>query len=159
VISEEKTSATETVSIQYLKRKFPAWLVYSLLTVLLWGVWGATSKAISADINAYTNQVLFGLGMAPLFLLVAFSPRLKGGVQRRRGIFYAFITGILGGTGNIAFFKSLMVGGKASVVVPATSLSPVVTVLLGYFVLKERLTTVQKIGFVLAMAAIYLLSL
>jgi bacterial/archaeal transporter family protein len=159
VISGEKSSAAATPSAQHLKQKFPAWLVYSILTLLLWGIWGATSKAISDDINTYTNQVLFSLGVTPLILLVAFSPRLKGGTQRKRGIFYAFITGILGGTGNIAFFKSLMVGGKASVVVPATSLSPVITVLMGYFILKERLTTVQKVGFALAMLAIYLLSL
>ena len=155
----DKPSALAERSIVSRKPKIPAWLVYSLLTLVLWGIWGATSKAISDDINAYTNQVLFGLGMVPLLLLVAFSPRLKGGTHRKRGLFYAFITGILGGTGNIAFFKSLMVGGKASVVVPATSLSPVVTVLMGYFVLKERLTAIQKVGFVLALAAIYLLSL
>lgn len=142
-----------------LKKRFPAWLVYSILTLFLWGIWGATSKAISGDINAYTNQVLFGLGMIPLLFFVFLSPKLKGGKNRPRGIFYAYLTGILGGVGNIAFFKSLMVGGKASVVVPATSLSPVVTVLMGYFMLKERLTGVQKIGFVLAMVAIYLLSL
>jgi len=141
------------------KRRPPAWLVYSILTLVLWGIWGATSKVVSDETDAYTNQVLFGIGMVPLVLLVAFSPRLRGGVNRRRGIFYAFITGILGGTGNIAFFRSLMEGGKASVVVPATSLSPVVTVLMGYFVLKERLTAVQKVGLVLAMVAIYLLSL
>jgi len=158
-MSEDKSSATATFSVRSPRDKFPAWLVYSILTLLLWGIWGATSKAISDDINAYTNQVLFGLGMAPLLLLVAFSPRLKGGSRRKRGIFYAVITGILGGTGNIAFFKSLMVGGKASAVVPATSLSPVVTVLMGYFVLKERLTRTQKVGFILALVAIYMLSL
>jgi len=114
---------------------------------------------VSDETDAYTNQVLFGIGMVPLVLLVAFSPRLRGGVNRRRGIFYAFITGKVGGTRNIAFFRSVMEGGKASVVVPATSLSPVVTVLMGYFVLKERLTAVQKVGLVLAMVAIYLLSL
>jgi len=52
-----------------------------------------------------------------------------------------------------------MVGGKASAVVPATSLSPVVTVLIGYFVLKERLTRTQKVGIILALVAIYMLSL
>jgi transporter family protein len=122
-------------------------------------VWAAISKAISDDINAYTNQVLFAIGLLPVILVVYRSPRLLGGTNRKRGILYAFITGVLGGTGNIAFFKSLMVGGKASVVVPATSLSPVVTVLLGYFVLRERLTASQKLGLVLAIVAIYLLSL
>ena len=77
-MSEDKGSATAALSARSPRDKFPAWLVYSILTLLLWGIWGATSKAISDDINAYTNQLLFGLGMAPLLLLVAFSPRLKG---------------------------------------------------------------------------------
>jgi len=90
---------------------------------------------------------------------VLVSGRLAEGVNRRRGIFYAFITGVLGGTGNIAFFKAFSEGGKASVVVPATSLSPLVTVILGYFLLKERASGSQKVGLALAIAAIYLLSL
>ena len=115
------------------QKRFPSWLVYSLLTILFWGVWGALTKAISADIDAYMNQVLFGIGVLPVMVLVLFSERLAGGVNRPRGICYAFITGVLGGTGNIAFFKAFTEGGKASVVVPATSLSPLVTVILGYF--------------------------
>ncbi len=141
------------------RRRFPAWLVYSLLTILLWGVWGALTKAISADIDAYTNQVLFSIGVLPVMAIVLFSERLAVGTNRRRGTFYAFITGVLGGTGNIAFFKAFSEGGKASVVVPATSLSPLVTVILGYFMLKERASGYQKVGLALAMVAIYLLSL
>jgi transporter family protein len=139
--------------------KMPAWLFYSLLTLIVWGVWGITSKILSDDINAYTNQVFFAIGVLPLLLLVIFSPRLKKGVHRGRGMFFSFLTGILGGTGNIAFFKSLMVGGEASIVVPATSLSPIVTVILGYLVLKERLSSLQKLGFALSLVAIYLLSM
>jgi bacterial/archaeal transporter family protein len=137
----------------------PSWLIYSLLTLVLWGVWGVTSKIISNDINAYTNQVYFVIGLVPLLPLVIFSPRMKGGIHRKRGIFFAFVTGILGGAGNIAFFKSLMSGGEASIVVPATGLSPIVTVLMGYFLLKEKLTGLQKAGVVLSLVAIFLLSM
>ncbi len=151
-------SAATTVPVKTGRKRFPAWLVYSLLTILLWGIWGALTKAISADIDAYTNQVLFSIGVLPVMAIVIFSGRLSGGVNRRRGIFYAFITGVLGGTGNIAFFKAFSAGGKASVVVPATSLSPLVTVILGYFMLKERASGYQKAGLALAMVAIYLLS-
>ncbi len=152
-------STATTVPVKAGRKRFPAWLLYSLLTILLWGVWGALTKAISADIDAYTNQVLFSIGVLPVMAIVLFSGRLSGGVNRRRGIFYAFITGVLGGTGNIAFFKAFSEGGKASVVVPATSLSPLVTVILGYFMLKERASGYQKAGLALAMVAIYLLSL
>ena len=148
----------ETIRTEKSSGKFPAWLAYSLLTILVWGVWAAISKAISNDIDAFTNQVLFTVGIVPLMLLVFRSARRKGGQHHGRGFFYAFITGILGGTGNIAFFESFMKGGKASIVVPATSLSPAITVLLGYFALRERLTAPQKAGLVLALAAIYLLS-
>ena len=141
------------------RKRFPVWFVYSLLTIVLWGVWGALTKAISADIDAYMNQVLFSIGVLPVMAIVLFSGRLAEGVSRRRGIFYAFVTGVLGGTGNIAFFKAFSEGGKASVVVPATSLSLLVTVILGYFLLKERASGCQKVGLGLAMLAIYLLSL
>ncbi|HEX5482568.1 MAG TPA: EamA family transporter [Terriglobia bacterium] len=142
-----------------MKKRIPPWLVYSLLTILLWGIWGATSKAVSNHINAYMNQVLFTIGLIPLLVLVIRSPRLAGGTQRHRGIFYAFITGILGGTGNILFFTSLTMGGSAAVVVPMTSLSPLATVILAFLILRERISTSQIAGLVVALIAIYLLSL
>jgi len=151
--------SARVTSVKAERKRFPVWFVYSLLTILLWGVWGALTKAISADIDSYMNQVLFSVGVLPVMAIVLFSGRLAEGANRRRGIFYAFITGVLGGTGNIAFFKALSEGGKASVVVPATSLSPLVTVILGYFLLKERASGCQKVGLGLAMLAIYLLSL
>jgi bacterial/archaeal transporter family protein len=152
------TTATVS-SVKPAGKRFPSWLVYSLLTILLWGVWGALTKVLSSDIDAYTNQVLFSIGVLPVMVMVLFSGRLSGGANRKRGISYAFITGVLGGTGNIAFFMAFTRGGKASVVVPATSLSPLVTVILGYFLLHERASGYQKIGLVLAMFAIVLLSL
>lgn len=65
------------------QKRFPVWLTYSLLTILLWGVWGTLTKAISADIDAYMNQVLFAIGVLPVMAIVLFSRRLAGGVDRR----------------------------------------------------------------------------
>ncbi len=91
--------------------------------------WGAVSKVASDGVDANTNQIFFTLGLVPLIVYVARSPRLKGGSEPRAGIGWALLTDILGGTGNIAF-SALGVGGQASVVVPATALFPVVTVIL-----------------------------
>jgi uncharacterized membrane protein len=63
------------------------------------------------------------------------------------------------GSGNIAFFHALVIGGKVSIVVPATALFPIVTVILATTVLRERLGKLQILGFVLALIAIYLLSI
>jgi uncharacterized membrane protein len=81
--------------------------------------------------------------------------RISGGKSVTR---YTVLTGLLGGLGNIAFFVALA-KGNASVIVPLTSLSPMVTVLVGVMVLKERMRWFQYVGLVLALIAMYLLSL
>ncbi|MFB3828504.1 MAG: EamA family transporter [Bryobacteraceae bacterium] len=139
-------------------RMMPAWLVYTLLTAVLWGVWGFESKLLVNRTSPYTGQVLFTLGLLLPAGAVLFSPRRFAGKQRGRGLFFAVVTGLLGGIGNIAFFMALA-KGNASVIVPLTSLSPLVTVLVGVLVLKEKVRRFQYAGLGLALAAIYLLSL
>lgn len=142
--------------------KLPAWLFWSLASIVLWGTWGLVSKVASAAMDAYVNQLLYTVGLAPLMIFVAWSVHKENAGERHNrrasGIFWAFLTGILGGVGNLAFFQALIVGGKASVVAPVTALFPMVTVLLALIVLKERLGRVQWAGLTLAFVAIYLLS-
>jgi transporter family protein len=136
-----------------------AWLFYSLLTVVLWGVWGLVSKIASDRIDADSNQVYFTLGLLPVAIASFGSLAAQGSGERKAGIRWAFLTGILAGAGNMAFFHALAIGGRASIVIPATALFPLVTVILATTFLRERMGTAQKIGLVLALVAIYLLSL
>jgi transporter family protein len=144
------------------RRWLPLWLFWSLVTIVMWGTWGLVSKIASDGVDAYTNQLLFTVGIAPLLVFVAW--KVSRGVpgekreQRGRGVFWAFLTGILGGVGNMAYFEAMVKGGKASVVTPVTALFPMVTVLLALLFLKERLGRVQWIGLGLAFVAIYLLN-
>jgi bacterial/archaeal transporter family protein len=94
-----------------------------------------------------------------MLLLLPSARRGAAGPQRRAGIAWAFVTGILGGAGNIAFFHALGSGGKVSIVAPATALFPVVTVILAVTFLRERISKQQVAGFALALVAIYLLSM
>ncbi len=143
-------------------RTFPKWLLWSLATIVLWGTWGLVSKIASGGVDAYVNQLLYTVGLLPLMVFVGWTvaKRSAGDARegRNRGIFWAFLTGILGGLGNIAFFQALVKGGSASVVAPVKALFPVVTVLLALVFLKERLGRVQWLGLALAFLAIYLLS-
>jgi transporter family protein len=138
----------------------PRWLAFSLLTILVWGCWGAVSKVASDGVDADSNQVFFSFGILPLVLLAWRAMKTgTSGRSRRIGIGWAFLTGILGGTGNIAFFHALSLGGKASIVSPVTALFPLVTVALAVTLLHERVGNAQKIGLALALVAIYLLSM
>ena len=142
-------------------KRIPKWLLWSLLTIVLWGTWGLVSKIASTGVDAYMNQLLYTAGLAPLMVFVAITVHREQGkvsAKRNSGIFWAFFTGILGGVGNIAFFQALVKGGKASVVAPVTALFPMVTVLLALMFLKEKLGRTQWLGLALAFVAIYMLS-
>jgi bacterial/archaeal transporter family protein len=142
--------------------RFPAWLWLSLLTTILWGAWGIQSKLIMEEMTPLANQIVFVVGLVPpvVWCLVA-QPRIAATLsrERRSGALYAFLTGILGGVGNIAFFVALAKGGPASIVVPLTSLFPLVTVLLAAVWLRERIGRAQIVGLGFALVAIVLLSL
>lgn len=144
--------------IPIAKPRLPQWLAFSLLTIVFWGSWGAISKVLSEDVDAFANQILFTIGLIPLIMLMLPSMRPVDGDHRKRGILYALVTGILGGTGNIAFFASLTSGGQASIVVPMAAMSPLVTVVIAVVVLRESMGRSQKLGVGLALAAIYILS-
>lgn len=137
----------------------PAWLWLSLFTIFLWGAWGLESKIIAERISPWMNQVLFTLGLLPPMVWMLFSKNLRTGVSLPKGGAYAFVTGVLGGTGNIAFIASMGMGGKGAVVVPFVGLAPLVTVVMARAVLKERITRTQIAGLALALVAIYLLSI
>ena len=136
----------------------PAWLLYTLITVVFWGVWGFESKLLVDRTSPYTGQLLYTAGLIPPVAMVLISPKRFAGKRRSLGFFFAFVTGLLGGLGNVAFFVALA-KGSASVIVPLTSLSPLVTVLVGVLVLKEKMRWFQYVGLVMALIAIYLLSL
>jgi len=107
----------------------PKWLWYSILTTLFWGAWGVVSKIAMDKMSPMVNQVVFTLGLIPLVLIVAGSQQIWAGRDRVRGGIFAFVTGILGGVGNITMYEALSHGGKASTVVPITGLYPLFTVL------------------------------
>jgi len=145
-----------------VRRRLPVWLLWSLASIVLWGTWGLVSKIASTGVDAYVNQLLYTAGLAPLLVFVAWTVHKQRNTEKRDGhgwgVFWAFLTGILGGVGNIFFFQALVTGGKASVVAPVTALFPMVTVLLALIFLRERLGRKQWAGLALAFVAIYLLS-
>jgi bacterial/archaeal transporter family protein len=143
-------------------RKMPRWLLWSLVTIVLWGAWGLVSKVASGSMDAYVNQLLYTAGLVPLMVFVAWTVHRHSAQDKREhrsmGVFWAFLTGILGGVGNNFFFQAMVAGGKASVVAPVTALFPMITVLLALTFLHERLGRRQWLGLALAFVAIYLLS-
>lgn len=132
-------------------------LFLGLIVILLWGIWGFAAKVAISDIGL---QAIFWISVISdilivLYLLISnqfFPLRLE-----EKGIMYSIISGITGGIAIILFYI-LLKKYHASIVLPLTSLYPVVVVILGILILKEKITYLNGIGVVLALIAIYLLS-
>jgi transporter family protein len=134
----------------------PAWLAYALLTALLWGVWGFEAKLLADRASPYASQVLFTFGLAIPLAVVLFSKRRFSGERRAQRFSYAFLTGLLGGSGNVAFYMALQ--GGSAVAVPVMYLYPLIAVLLAYVFLNEHISMAHWGGIVLAPIAAWLLS-
>lgn len=136
----------------------PKWLVYSAAAGLCWGAWGVVSKAMDdAKLSAYQIQILFTVGLILPAGLAAASKQVRVGTRKRAGFVWGVAAGFLGGLGNLAFYAALGQGGKASVVVPLTSLYPLVTLFVAWLALKERLNRVQAVGILVSVVAVVLL--
>ena len=137
--------------------QFPLWLWYALLGVFLWGLWGFLSKIGSDAASPMQMQILFTLGMLPVAL--GMFVQMRGKLDRdRAGTTYGLLCGIATGVGTLGYFAALR-DQNASVVTPLTGVFPVLTVILAFVILRERLNKVQMGGMLLALASIVILSI
>ncbi len=139
-----------------MKNKKP-WLIYAIITTTFWGVWGALIELPEkAGFPATLGYSVWALTMIipAVIALALVGWKLE---HDRRSIFLGLVIGFTGAGGQLVLFEALR-SGPAYLVFPFISLSPVVTILLSYVLLKERASFRGWIGIVLALIAIPLLS-
>ncbi|MGH6805018.1 MAG: EamA family transporter [Methyloceanibacter sp.] len=134
----------------------PRWLTYTLLATVLWGIWGAVSALVSREASPLVTQVISTLGVVPTALVLFLSPNWKQGTNFKLGILFAALTGLCANTGNLCLLRAFRLEGPVSVVLPVSSLYPLVTALLAILFLRERLNRIQAVGFAMALVAIYI---
>jgi len=133
------------------------WLFYAVVTTLFWGVWGALIEIPEkAGFPATLGYSVWALTMIPpaLAALLIIGWKLE---HDRRSILLGCAVGFLGAGGQLVLFQALRMG-PAYLVFPFISLSPVLTILMSYFLLKEHASRKCWFGIVLAMIAILMLS-
>ena len=133
-----------------------SWLWWTLLAVVCWGVWALLARWIGDALSPGQQQAVSTLGILPVLAMLASSRHLGPPGRGPRGALFALAAGALTCLGNLAYYEVLNRGPKAATVVPLTALYPLVTVLLAMLFLRERLRTVQRLGIVLSLGAIYL---
>jgi drug/metabolite transporter (DMT)-like permease len=133
------------------------WLIFSLVTTVFWGVWGALIEIPEkAGFPATLSYAVWALTMIPpaLVALKIVGWKLE---RDRRSIILGLLIGLLGAGGQVVLFQALR-NGPAYLIFPIISLSPVVTILMSWLLLRERTSRRGWAGIFAALAAIPLLS-
>jgi chloramphenicol-sensitive protein RarD len=133
------------------------WVVYALGAVLCWGAWGVVNK-VALSRGSWPMLVL---GSAVVYVLAAgpFLAWTRAWTAPGPTWGWAVLSAFLAAAGMVLFYASYRGGATpASVVVPFSALYPVVTVALGIWLLRERLSPAQYVGAALAVVAGVLLA-
>jgi transporter family protein len=134
------------------------WFWYSAFCVICWGVWALLQKLGSLEVPAATIQFLFTFGALPIALALLAVRRFK--LEKSLvGIACAVLMGVLAGVGNAALSVAYRSGGNTAVITAATAMYPLISVVLGVLVLREKLTTRHLLGLCFAGVAFLLFSL
>jgi drug/metabolite transporter (DMT)-like permease len=132
------------------------WVAASLLVIVLWGVVGLFQKV---GANHSSSDSLFLWTTAGYLLLIPFLlPYSQLLTLDRRSILVGVAAGLTNGIGAWCLYAALEKGASASVAVPLTALNPTITIALAVGFLHERLTAVQIVGVIAALAAGAMLS-
>ena len=133
------------------------WLLFTLITTVFWGVWGALIELPGrAGFPPTLVYIVWSLTMIPCALVGLAVIKWKLDYDLK-SIILGMLIGLTGAGGQVALFKALM-DGPAYLVFPIVSLSPAVTVLLSVVFLKETTTKRHWIGIIIALIAIVLMS-
>ena len=133
---------------------------YFIIILLSWGIWGFIGKyalKYMTPMSLLFYETIFIIAIQALVLVFLLLSKNKFQTNMS-GFTFALIAAIFGSIGAILFYFALS-RAEASVAVPLTALYPAVTIILSLIFLKEKLTLMQGIGVVLAIAAGGLLSI
>ncbi len=133
------------------------WLSYAIVTTLTWGLWGALIEIPEkGGFPATLGYAVWALTMIIPAVIVLKKVNWK--IEKdKKSIFLGLVIGFTGAGGQLILFQALITG-PAYLVFPFISLSPVITILLSLFFLKERAGKRGWFGIILALLAIPLLS-
>ncbi len=133
------------------------WLMYAMLSIVLWGLWGFAVKLATKYMHWYHLYVLSHLVAFLLSSFIVFK-EAKAFLSMGKFALYGIVAGLFGTLGYIFFMLALR-EGRVSIVVPLTAVYPAITFLLGIFLLKENVEPHNVLGVFLAILGAVLISI
>ena len=135
------------------------WLLFILITIATWGVWGALSDHLMQQygIPDTVVYILWALTMIPCAIVALIINKGKF-LHDGKAALLGCTVGLLGAGGQLVLFKALTLG-PSYIIFPFISMSPVIVIALAAIFLKQKATRWQIAGIAVALVAILLLSI
>ena len=129
------------------------WLMYALVTMVTWGVWGVfAGLPVDHGFPETLNYVVWALTMIPPAWIVL--RRAGARLQTdRRSVVLGLAAGMLGAGGQLVLFYDVRIG-PTYLIFPIIALSPALTIALSFSMLNERTGKLGILGVVLALASL-----
>lgn len=141
--------------------KLPKWLLLSIAVPVLWGLWGALTeipeKWLNPSFPPTLGYAVWSLTMIPVTAIALHKIGWKMSFTLRSA-FYGCAVGFSGAAGQLILFWVLQ-QGPAYLIFPIVCLSPAVTIVLSFAILRERTYPLALSGILLSLPAIFLVSL
>ncbi|MGM0933148.1 MAG: DMT family transporter [Bacteroidota bacterium] len=173
VLLKEKTSflkwigiGTALIAIFFLSYQEPGasdvrgyvWLALSVMVFIAWGLQAFIMKFSNKTMKAesiFFYMALMGLLLAPLAIwMTDFSQPINWGFE---GPYLAGLIHVLNAIGALMLVYAFRYG-KAIIVAPLTGLAPLITIILSLFIYSVMPGPILIIGLILAVVAIFILS-
>ena len=133
--------------------KHKPWLVYAIGVTLMWGLWGAMTALMAKDNIPSTFMYIVWACTMIIPCVVALKLVDWKLHHDKRSILLGCAIGFLGSGGQMLLFYAVDIG-PAYLIFPIVSLSPLITIILSFTLLKERTGKLGTIGIVLALIAL-----
>lgn len=130
-----------------------AWLTCAISATVLWGIWGALAGLPGEHgVPETMNYIVWSLTM---ILPAAIVQRTSGETLMRdkRSIALGLTIGLTGAGGQLLLFHAVRIG-PPYLIFPIISLSPMLTIVLSFAILKERTGALGILGIVLALLSL-----
>jgi drug/metabolite transporter (DMT)-like permease len=129
------------------------WLTYAIGTAVLWGIWGALAGLPGEHgVPETINYIVWSLTMIPP-AVIALRSSGETLMRDRRSMVLGLTIGLTGAGGQLLLFHAVRIG-PPYLIFPIISLSPMLTIVLSFAILKERTGAVGILGIVLALLSL-----
>lgn len=135
------------------------WMLYSLGAMVCWGVYSATQKMSTNHVSAEMSYLAWCAAFVPIAAWIVAVKPLNWNMSATMA-WSALAAGALNGFGVIAACAAYRFEGKAAIVTPlAAAVQPLVTLVLAFTFLGERVLLLEAAGIALAICAAVALSM